>query len=61
MHLLRRGEPDAGAMASAAAAAVRTLAVLLQAGARPIAAWRHLADTGDPVALRVVERCAAGS
>ena len=61
MHLLRRGEPDAGAMASAAAAAVRTLAVLLQAGARPIAAWRHLADTGDQVALRVVERCAAGA
>lgn len=44
-----------------AAAAVRTLAVLLQAGARPVAAWRHLADTGDPVAVRIVERTTAGS
>ncbi|WP_344819343.1 type II secretion system F family protein [Microbacterium soli] len=52
-----RRDPDA----SAAAAAVRTLAVLLQAGARPMTAWRHLADTGDPVAVRVVDRCAAGA
>ncbi|MEV7619989.1 type II secretion system F family protein [Microbacterium sp. NPDC089321] len=44
-----------------AAAAVRTLAVLLQAGARPLTAWRHLADTGDPVAGRIAARMDAGS
>lgn len=44
-----------------AAAAVRTLAVLLQAGARPHTAWRHLADTGDIVAGRVVARADAGA
>jgi tight adherence protein B len=52
---------DAGSVAADAAATVRTLAVLLQAGARPPAAWRHLADAGEPVAVRVVERCAAGA
>lgn len=60
--MVRRRRPaDAGADAAAAAAAVRTLAVLLQAGARPLTAWRHLADTGDAVAQRVVERCDAGA
>ncbi|BDZ37485.1 type II secretion system F family protein [Microbacterium suwonense] len=59
--LRRRQETDAGDTASAAAAAVRTLAVLLQAGARPLTAWRHLADTGDAVAVRVADRCAAGA
>ncbi|WP_259363362.1 type II secretion system F family protein [Microbacterium esteraromaticum] len=44
-----------------AAAAVRTLAVLLQAGARPLTAWRHLADTGDPAAVRIVARMDGGS
>ncbi|MDT0158473.1 type II secretion system F family protein [Microbacterium sp. ARD32] len=57
----RGGAADAGDTAAAAASSVRTLAVLLQAGSRPVDAWRHLADTGDPVALRVVERCAAGA
>lgn len=57
----RRGETDAGAAAASAASAVRTLAVLLQAGARPLTAWRHLAETGDPVATRVTERCASGA
>ena len=47
--------------AARAAAAVRTLAVLLQAGARPLAAWRHLADTDDPVAVRIVARLDAGA
>lgn len=61
MKMLRRRVPDAGTVASEAAATVRTLSVLLQAGARPMAAWRHLADTGDPVALRVVDRCADGA
>ena len=52
---------DAGIAAADAAATVRTLAVLLQAGARPLTAWRHLADAGDPVALRVTARCADGA
>lgn len=33
---------------------VRTLAVLLQAGARPVIAWRHIADGGDADAQAVV-------
>lgn len=33
---------------------VRTLAVLLQAGAAPLAAWRHLAESGSAVAVEVV-------
>lgn len=36
------------------AEAVRTLAVLLQAGAAPLAAWRHLAESGSAVAVGVV-------
>lgn len=44
-----------------AAAAMRTLAVLLQAGTRPHTAWRHLADTGDAVAGRIVARVDAGA
>ncbi|MFD5226596.1 type II secretion system F family protein [Microbacterium sp. NPDC058342] len=57
----RSSESDAGAEAAAAAATVRTLAVMLQAGARPTAAWQHIADTGDARAARVTERCAAGA
>ncbi|WP_439902910.1 type II secretion system F family protein [Microbacterium azadirachtae] len=34
--------------------AVRTLAVLLQAGAAPLAAWRHLAESGSVVSVGVV-------
>ncbi|MGW9627628.1 type II secretion system F family protein [Microbacterium sp. NPDC055521] len=56
----RRRHPDPDD-APRAAAAVRTLAVLLQAGARPHTAWRHLADTGDAVAARVVARVDAGA
>jgi len=59
--LSRARTADAGIAAADAAATVRTLAVLLQAGARPMAAWRHLADAGDAVALRVTERCADGA
>lgn len=60
--LLRRSRSDATPGGPGdAAAAVRTLAVLLQAGARPMTAWRHLADSGDPVARRVIDRCAAGA
>lgn len=57
----RSRKADAGSAAAEAAAAVRTLAVLLQAGARPLTAWRHLADTGDAVASRVTGRCDAGA
>jgi len=46
--------------AEAASVSVRTLAVLLQAGAAPLNAWRHLADSGDEHARRVVERCGDG-
>lgn len=35
---------------------VQTLAVLLQAGAVPLVAWRHLASTGDEVAASVLTR-----
>lgn len=43
-----------------AATTVQTLAVLLQAGAAPVAAWRHLADTGDPHAEAIVARLDRG-
>lgn len=38
---------------SAAAETVLRLAVLLQAGVAPARAWTHLADAGDPAAVRV--------
>lgn len=53
--------PDAGVAADTAAVTTRTLAVLLQAGAAPVAAWRHLAGAGDAVAERVCARHEAGS
>lgn len=53
----RRGPVDDGADA---ATSVQTLAVLLQAGAVPLTAWRHLSDTGDPHAAAVVQRVARG-
>ncbi|WP_180968915.1 type II secretion system F family protein [Microbacterium aurantiacum] len=43
-----------------ASTAVRTLAVLLQAGAVPVVAWRHLAESGDPHAARIVDRLEGG-
>ncbi|MDP3951323.1 MAG: type II secretion system F family protein [Microbacterium sp.] len=52
-------KPDAGA--EDAAVSVRTLAVLLQAGAVPLNAWRHLADSGDAHAGSVVARCDEGA
>ncbi len=62
--LVRRAEQrrstDAGDAAAQAAGTIRTLAVLLQAGAAPIASWRHLADTGEARAQRVVDRVEAG-
>lgn len=43
-----------------AATSVQTLAVLLQAGAVPLVAWRHLAETGDPHAGAIVARVESG-
>jgi len=58
VRLRRRATaPDAGADA---ATSVQTLAVLLQAGAVPLTAWRHLAGSGDAHAVRVVERADRG-
>lgn len=59
MVIRRPREHEAGP--AEAAVAVRTLAVLLQAGARPLAAWRHLAATGNTHAQRVTERSGDGS
>jgi tight adherence protein B len=38
------------------ATSVQTLAVLLEAGAVPLVAWRHLAETGDQQAAAVIAR-----
>lgn len=43
-----------------AATSVQTLAVLLQAGAVPLVAWKHLAETGDAHAAAVVTRVEDG-
>lgn len=59
--LVRRRRADEAADPAAAAVAVRTLAVLLQAGARPMTAWRHLAATGDVHAERIVGRVDDGA
>ncbi|EQM81645.1 hypothetical protein L687_14245 [Microbacterium maritypicum MF109] len=52
----RRGS----AGATDAATSVQTLAVLLQAGAAPVIAWRHLAEADDPQARAVVDRLDRG-
>lgn len=57
---LRRASREGMESATDAATSVQTLAVLLQAGAVPVAAWRHLADTDDPQARRVVDRVDRG-
>lgn len=54
----RRGASDTGADT---ATSVQTLAVLLQAGAVPVAAWRHLASIGDIHAESIVSRVDAGA
>ncbi|PRB11827.1 type II secretion system F family protein [Microbacterium sp. MYb62] len=56
----RRARRSDRESASDAATSVQTLAVLLQAGAVPLVAWRHLADTGDPHAIAVVDRADRG-
>lgn len=60
--MLRLGRAQAAPVADAATAAatVRTLAVLLHAGAPPQSAWRHLADSGDDAAVRIVARGDSG-
>lgn len=58
MRRLRR-VPDVGA--DAVAETVLRLAVLLQAGVAPARAWAHLADAGDPAAMRVVGATALGA
>lgn len=57
----RRSVPGEAGGAADAATSVQTLAVLLQAGAVPSVAWRHLAETGDPHAVAIVERVGSGS
>jgi len=59
--VIGRRRVAAVAGAEAAAVSVRTLAVLLQAGAVPLNAWRHLANSGDVSAQRVIDRCDEGS
>ncbi|WP_431071262.1 type II secretion system F family protein [Microbacterium phyllosphaerae] len=54
----RRGAPDTGADT---ATSVQTLAVLLQAGAVPVVAWRHLASIGDMHAESIVARIDSGA
>ncbi|MFY9713847.1 MAG: type II secretion system F family protein [Microbacterium sp.] len=55
-----RSSRAADSTAEDASTAVRTLAVLLQAGAVPMVAWRHLAESGDPHAARIVDRLEGG-
>ena len=56
----RRARRHAREDAADAATSVQTLAVLLQAGAVPLVAWRHLAETGDVHAIAVVRRVDGG-
>lgn len=56
----RRARRHAREGAADAATSVQTLAVLLQAGAVPLVAWRHLAETGDAHAIAVVRRVDGG-
>lgn len=44
-----------------AAGTLRSLAVLLTAGGGPSSSWRHLADSGDAVAERIVARFDEGT
>jgi tight adherence protein B len=57
----RRKTADLRSGAAETAASVQTLAVLLQAGAVPSVAWRHLADTGDAHAADIVARTDRGT
>lgn len=61
MVTLRRARSGAADSSDSAATAVQMLAVLLQAGARPITAWEHLASTGESAARRVLDRTDEGA
>ena len=50
---VRKGAPTVPASATVADSLLR-LAVLLQAGIPPAGAWRHLAESGDVAARRVL-------
>lgn len=56
-----RASPAPTTDASDAADTVQTLAVLLQAGAAPTAAWRHLSDVGDRTAAAIVSTVDRGA
>lgn len=56
----RRSADDEPGGGADTATSVQTLAVLLQAGAVPLVAWRHLAETGDVHAASIVERVGSG-
>lgn len=56
MVIGRRETPSPSQSGADVAASVQTLAVLLQAGAVPRTAWRHLAGTGDIHAAAVLDR-----
>lgn len=58
--MVTRARASRGTEESDAAMTTRTLAVLLQAGAAPRDAWRHLAESGDPIAGRVHARAGSG-
>lgn len=60
MRRRRRADAAAAPDAAAVAAVVQRLAVLLQAGIAPGAAWRHLAAAGDDTAGAVCARLDAG-
>lgn len=55
----RKVAPQAATPAAVGATLLR-VAVLLEAGIAPAAAWRHVAETGDHAAQRIRERIEAG-
>lgn len=59
--MARRLTPPRAPDAAATAETVLRVAVLLQAGAAPAQAWRHLADSGDAAAQRIVVAHEAGA
>lgn len=57
----RAPEDGRDAEAGAVASGILRLSALLGAGASPVAAWRHLAESGDPAAERIADRIAGGT
>ncbi|WP_020098195.1 type II secretion system F family protein [Microbacterium sp. 11MF] len=60
MNARKAAQASAASDAAGVAGVVQRLAVLLQAGIAPAAAWRHLAHAGDETAAAVCERLDAG-